>query len=112
MLEEALHERELGASLGVYQHVGCEISLAEASWSFIIINVLSAGIAEAGSSQAGDIACDFKIGHLVGAKIQAQLYGQIIGIDIRRFHLMRHIPTVHVPVPDTRSPLPDPLLLP
>jgi uncharacterized oligopeptide transporter (OPT) family protein len=45
----------------------------------IIMNVLSAGIAEAGSSQAGDIAFDFKIGHLVGAEPQAQLYGQIIG---------------------------------
>jgi uncharacterized oligopeptide transporter (OPT) family protein len=45
----------------------------------IIINILSAGIAQAGASQAGDIAFDFKIGHLVGARPEAQLYGQIIG---------------------------------
>lgn len=43
------------------------------------MNVLSAGLAEAGASQAGDLAFDFKIGHLVGARPQAQLYGQIFG---------------------------------
>src|SRR5450432_3068020 len=45
----------------------------------MIINILSAGLAQAGASQAGDIAYDFKIGHLVGAPAGAQLYGQIIG---------------------------------
>lgn len=45
----------------------------------MIINVLSAGLAQAGGSQAGDVAYDFKIGHFVGAPAAAQLYGQMIG---------------------------------
>lgn len=40
------------------------------------MNILAAGIAEGGASQCGDIARDFKI---VGARPEAQLYGQIIG---------------------------------
>lgn len=87
----------------------------------IIMNVLSAGIAEAGSSQAGDIAFDFKIGHLVGAEPQAQLYGQIIGsifgafisCGIYRLYTSQYpIPGPLFQIPSSRSPPPDPLLLP
>lgn len=45
----------------------------------MLINIISAGLAQAGASQAGDMAYDFKIGHLVGAPAGAQLHGQIIG---------------------------------
>ena len=45
----------------------------------VIINVLSAGLAEAGASQAGDLSFDFRVGHLVGASPTVQLYGQIVG---------------------------------
>ncbi|KAK0645770.1 OPT oligopeptide transporter protein-domain-containing protein [Cercophora newfieldiana] len=45
----------------------------------IIVNLLSAGITQAGASQSGDISFDFKIGHLVGARPAPQIYGQIIG---------------------------------
>ncbi|KAF2799116.1 OPT superfamily oligopeptide transporter [Melanomma pulvis-pyrius CBS 109.77] len=45
----------------------------------VIINVVSAAIATAGSSQTGDLAYDFKIGEMVGAAPGAQMYGQIIG---------------------------------
>ena len=45
----------------------------------VIVNVLSAGLAEAGASQAGDLAFDFRVGHVVGASAKAQLYGQILG---------------------------------
>jgi uncharacterized oligopeptide transporter (OPT) family protein len=40
---------------------------------------LSAAVAQAGANQAGDISFDFKIGSLVGARPEAQTYGQIIG---------------------------------
>jgi uncharacterized oligopeptide transporter (OPT) family protein len=45
----------------------------------IIINLLSAAVSQAGATQSGDISFDFKIGQLVGAPLQAQIYGQIIG---------------------------------
>jgi uncharacterized oligopeptide transporter (OPT) family protein len=81
----------------------------------IIMNVLSAGIAEAGSSQAGDIAFDFKIGHLVGAEPQAQLHGQIIGsifgafisCSIYRLYASQYpIPGPLFQIPSSRSPPP------
>lgn len=81
----------------------------------IIMNVLSAGIAEAGSSQAGDIAFDFKIGHHVGAEPQAQLYGQIIGsifgafisCGIYRLYTSQYpIPGPLFQIPSSRSPPP------
>ncbi|PGH19535.1 hypothetical protein AJ80_03870 [Polytolypa hystricis UAMH7299] len=45
----------------------------------IIINLLSAAIAQAGANKAGNISFDFKIRSLVGAQPQAQTYGQIVG---------------------------------
>lgn len=44
-----------------------------------MINIIAGGIAEAGASQAGDLAYDLKVGQLVGADPQAQLYGQALG---------------------------------
>jgi uncharacterized oligopeptide transporter (OPT) family protein len=40
---------------------------------------VSAGLASACSSQAGDIAFDFKIGSLVDANPNAQVYGHVAG---------------------------------
>jgi uncharacterized oligopeptide transporter (OPT) family protein len=45
----------------------------------VIVNIVSAAIATAGASQTGDLAYDFKIGQLVGAAPEAQMYGQIVG---------------------------------
>lgn len=45
----------------------------------IIINLLSAAVAQAGSNQAGDLSYDFKIGNLTGTQPEAQMHGQIIG---------------------------------
>lgn len=45
----------------------------------VIINLISAAVAQAGANQAGDISYDFKIGNLLGARPEAQIYGQIIG---------------------------------
>ncbi len=45
----------------------------------IIINLLSAAVAQAGSNQAGGLSYDLKIGSLVGARSEAQVYGQIVG---------------------------------
>jgi uncharacterized oligopeptide transporter (OPT) family protein len=45
----------------------------------IIINLLSAAVAQAGANQAGELSYDFKVGSLVGARSEAQIYGQIIG---------------------------------
>lgn len=44
-----------------------------------LINIVVCAIAEAGASQAGDISYDLKVGHLVGALPEVQLYGQAIG---------------------------------
>lgn len=40
---------------------------------------MAGSIAEAGATQSGDIVSDLRLGHLVGADPQAQLYGQLIG---------------------------------
>ena len=45
----------------------------------MLINILSAGLAHAGASQARDVAYDFKFGDLVGASASTQLYGQLVG---------------------------------
>ncbi|RYP41074.1 hypothetical protein DL767_001235 [Monosporascus sp. MG133] len=45
----------------------------------ILINLISAALAQAGANQAGEISYDFKIGHLVGAPLEVQIPGQIIG---------------------------------
>jgi len=45
----------------------------------IIINLLSAAVAQAGANQAGELSYDFKVGSLVGARSDTQVYGQIIG---------------------------------
>ncbi|KAI0096582.1 oligopeptide transporter [Nemania sp. FL0031] len=42
-------------------------------------NLVSAGLASACASQAGDIAYDFKIGSLVGGSPRAQIYGHVAG---------------------------------
>lgn len=45
----------------------------------VIINILSAAIANGGANQSGDLAFDLKIGQLVGAPPEIQTYGQIVG---------------------------------
>ncbi|KAI1411462.1 oligopeptide transporter [Hypoxylon sp. FL1857] len=45
----------------------------------IIINLISAAIAQAGANQSGDLAHDLKVGYLVGARAEAQIQGQVIG---------------------------------
>lgn len=45
----------------------------------IVINLVAGGLAEAGAKQAGDIAHDLKVGHSIGARSEAQLYGEIFG---------------------------------
>ncbi|TAQ88175.1 hypothetical protein B7494_g3497 [Chlorociboria aeruginascens] len=45
----------------------------------IIVNLISAAVAQAGADQAGELSYDFKVGSLVGARSEAQVYGQIIG---------------------------------
>ncbi|KAK4197104.1 OPT oligopeptide transporter protein-domain-containing protein [Triangularia verruculosa] len=45
----------------------------------IVVNLLSAALAQAGESQAGGISYDFKVGHIVGAPLEVQIPGQIIG---------------------------------
>ncbi|KAF2120074.1 OPT oligopeptide transporter protein-domain-containing protein [Lophiotrema nucula] len=45
----------------------------------IILNLISAALAVAGANQAGDLAYDLKVGQLVGASPQAQIFGQLIG---------------------------------
>lgn len=47
--------------------------------TIIVLNMIAAGLTKAGFSQSGDIAFDFKVGHIVGALPEVQLYGQIIG---------------------------------
>jgi uncharacterized oligopeptide transporter (OPT) family protein len=45
----------------------------------VVVNIVASAIATAGASQTGDLAYDFKIGQLVGAPPQSQMYGQVIG---------------------------------
>jgi uncharacterized oligopeptide transporter (OPT) family protein len=45
----------------------------------IIINLLSAAVAQAGANQAGELSYNLKVGSLIGARSEAQVYGQIIG---------------------------------
>ena len=45
----------------------------------IIINLISAAIAQAGANQSGELAYDFKVGSIIGARPGAQAQGQIIG---------------------------------
>lgn len=45
----------------------------------VIINLISAAIAQAGANQSGDLAYDLKVGSLVGSRPKAQVQGQIIG---------------------------------
>ncbi|KAM7214454.1 oligopeptide transporter [Rhypophila decipiens] len=45
----------------------------------IVINLISAGMTVAAANQAGDLAYDLKVGSLIGAHPDAQIYGQIIG---------------------------------
>ena len=45
----------------------------------IIINLISAAIAQAGANQSGELAYDLKVGHIIGARPGAQVLGQIIG---------------------------------
>ncbi|KID83615.1 oligopeptide transporter [Metarhizium guizhouense ARSEF 977] len=51
----------------------------------IIINLLSAAVAQAGANQSGDLSYDFKVGHLVGARPDIQTWGQIIGSIVGAF---------------------------
>jgi len=44
----------------------------------LIIDLISAAMAQAGAEQSGDIACDSKVGSLVGARSETQVYGQVI----------------------------------
>jgi uncharacterized oligopeptide transporter (OPT) family protein len=53
--------------------------ISHSDQNVIIINLISAAVAQAGANQAGDISYDFKVGQLVGARLNAQTYGQIIG---------------------------------
>ena len=70
----------------------------------IIINLLSAAVAQAGANQAGDLSYDLKVGSIVGAPSDAQttgqvagsLFGAIISCLIYRFY-------------STRNPIPGPL---
>lgn len=45
----------------------------------IIVNLLSAAIAQAGVNQAGALSYDFKVEHLVGFRLDVQIPGQMIG---------------------------------
>ncbi|CAH0021640.1 unnamed protein product [Clonostachys rhizophaga] len=45
----------------------------------LILNLLSAAIAQAGANQAGALSYDFKVGHLVGSRLDVQIPGQIVG---------------------------------
>ena len=45
----------------------------------VVINLISAGIAQAGSNQSGLLAYDLKFGYNVGASPQSQMWGQIVG---------------------------------
>lgn len=45
----------------------------------IIINLISAAMAQAGANQSGELAYDLKVGSIVGARPEAQVQSQIIG---------------------------------
>ncbi|KAI1819344.1 OPT superfamily oligopeptide transporter [Xylaria intraflava] len=53
--------------------------LASSQPNAIIVNLVSAALAQAGANQAGGISYDFKVGHLVGTPLGVQIPGQIIG---------------------------------
>ncbi|KAH8648116.1 OPT oligopeptide transporter protein-domain-containing protein [Ilyonectria robusta] len=74
----------------------------------ILINLVAGSIAEAGANQAGDLAFDLKIGHLVGAKAWVQLYGQIIGCIAGSFMAcgLYKLYTVVYTIPDKRFQIP------
>lgn len=74
----------------------------------VLINLIAGSIAEAGASQAGDLAFDLKIGYIVGAEAQVQLYGQIIGCFFGTFvtcGLYRMYTAVYK-IPDKRFQIP------
>ncbi len=45
----------------------------------VIINLIAAALAVAGANQSGDLAYDLKVGSIVGAHPEEQIFGQIIG---------------------------------
>jgi hypothetical protein len=67
----------------------------------IIINLLSAAVAQAGANQAGDISFDFKIGSLVGARPEAQIYGHssVLSYRVAYANSMQF----NIPYPDLSS---------
>lgn len=51
----------------------------------LIINLVSAAIAQAGANQSGDLSYDLTVGHLAGARPGIQTWGQIVGSTVGAF---------------------------
>ena len=45
----------------------------------VVANIVAGAISEAGATAAGDLMQDLKCGHLVGASLRTQFFGQLIG---------------------------------
>ncbi|OQD63502.1 hypothetical protein PENPOL_c009G08410 [Penicillium polonicum] len=74
-----LAESDFNAGSGLAAQLVLAAITPRSNPNSVMINILSAAIANGGSNQSGDLAFDLKIGQLVGAPSEVQTYGQIIG---------------------------------
>ncbi|CDM30583.1 Oligopeptide transporter OPT superfamily [Penicillium roqueforti FM164] len=74
-----LAESDFNAGSGLAAQLVLAAIIPRSNPNSVMINILSAAIANGGANQAGDLAFDLKIGQLIGAPSEVQTYGQIIG---------------------------------
>ncbi|CAG7921810.1 unnamed protein product [Penicillium olsonii] len=74
-----LAESDFNAGSGLAAQLFLAAITPRSNPNSVMINILSAAIANGGANQSGDLAFDLKIGQLVGAPPEVQTYGQIIG---------------------------------
>ncbi|KAF2170765.1 hypothetical protein M409DRAFT_63835 [Zasmidium cellare ATCC 36951] len=107
-----LAETDFNPQSGLVSQLVFAVILTGNNPSAILLNVVAAGVATAGSSQAGDLAYDFKIGHDVGVPPKSQLYAQIVGSVFGAFIStgIYRLYTSTYQMPSTLFPLPASLL--
>ncbi|KAJ5949547.1 hypothetical protein N7454_001131 [Penicillium verhagenii] len=74
-----LAESDFNAGSGLAAQLVLATVTPRSNPNSVIINILSGAIAKGGAIQSGDLAFDLKIGQLVGAPPDVQVYGQIAG---------------------------------
>lgn len=78
---KALGETDLNpvSGIGKISQLICAVLIPQGTPGAILINLISGGISEATTQQAGDLMQDLKTGYLLGASPRAQFSAQVIG---------------------------------